>query len=297
MAPTASTAGWNGLSLASLASGSRGNCTWVGSDHAGFLIDCGISARQVINRMDAIGLGGAPVDGVLVTHDHHDHVAAAAVLDRRIEQRTGRIVPFYATAGTWAGVPESRRPRDVQVVTPGVPLRVQGWTLEPHTVPHDTRDPIAWAIDTGSARAAVITDLGHVTRLVEAVLRSVDVAVVEFNHDVELLLEGSYPWALKQRIRGRHGHLSNADAAGLLRRAANGRLQHVLLGHLSDENNKPELALDAALRALHDAGAPRISVSVASQDQPSDAWRVRPPAPALPRATKGSPNQLALFGA
>lgn len=297
MAPTAPTADWNGLSLASLASGSRGNCTWVGSDHAGFLIDCGISARQVLARMEAVGLGGAPLDGVLITHDHHDHVAAAAVLDRRIEQKTGRVVPFYATAGTWAGVPESRRPRDVQVITPGVPFRAHGWTLEPHTVPHDTRDPIAWAIDTGTARAAVITDLGHVTRLVEAVLRSVDVAVVEFNHDVELLLEGSYPWALKQRIRGRHGHLSNADAAGLLRRASNGRLQHVLLGHLSDENNRPELALDAALRALHDAGAAHISVAVAAQDQPSDAWRVRAPAPAAPRATKGSPNQLALFGA
>jgi len=247
--------------------------------------------------MEAIGLGGAPVDGVLITHDHHDHVAAAAVLDRRIEQKTGRVVPFYATAGTWAGVPEARRPRDLRVVTPGAPFQVRGWTLEPHTVPHDTRDPVAWAVDTGTARAAVITDLGHVTRLVEAVLRSVDVAVVEFNHDVELLLEGSYPLALKQRIRGRHGHLSNGDAAGLLRRASNGRLQHVLLGHLSDENNRPELALDAALRALHDAGNAHISVTVATQDQPSDAWRVRPPSPTPPRAPKGSPNQLPLFGA
>lgn len=301
MAPTAATAGWNGLSLASLASGSRGNCTWVGSDHAGFLIDCGISAKQVLARMEAIGLGGAPVDGVLITHDHHDHVAAAAVLDRRIEQKTGRVVPFYATAGTWAGVPDARRPRDLRVITPGAPFRVQagpqGWTLEPHTVPHDTRDPIAWAIDTGTARAAVITDLGHVTRLVEAVLRSVDVAVVEFNHDVELLLEGSYPWALKQRIRGRHGHLSNADAAGLLRRASNGRLQQVLLGHLSDENNRPELALDAALRALHDAGTSHIRVAVAAQDQPSEVCRVKPPAPAVPRAAKAASNQLALFGA
>ncbi len=278
----------DGLTLVSLASGSRGNCTWVGGSQDGFLIDCGVSTRQVFARLDSLGMAEIPIRAVLLTHDHDDHVAAAAILDRQLERRTGRIVPFFATQGTWDGVPANRSPRDRRVAVAGEPIHSRGWTIEPHSVPHDTRDPVAWAIDDGRSRAAVITDLGHPTRLTEALLASVDLAVLEFNHDLEMLLDGSYPWPLKQRIRGRHGHLSNADGAALLRRGASGRLQQVLLGHLSEENNRPELALEAALQALRDAGKPHVSVQLACQDKPTGPLRARMTAQPVP-------PQLGLF--
>ncbi|HMV65700.1 MAG TPA: MBL fold metallo-hydrolase [Myxococcota bacterium] len=276
------------LAVVTLASGSRGNCTWIGDARQGVLIDCGLSARQVLARLDAVGLGDAPIDAVLLTHEHADHVGAAAILERRLAAR-GRPAPFYATRGTAAGLDDRCRPQRLTTVAAGAPVRLGGWTLEPHAIPHDTAEPVAWTVDTGRLRAGVITDLGHAPRLVEVLLASLDLAVVEFNHDVELLLGGSYPWALKQRIRGRHGHLSNHDAAGLVRRGASARLRHLILGHLSEENNRPELALDAAARALRDAGRREVQVHVGSQERPIG------PAVATPgRSTEAA--QLTLWG-
>lgn len=275
------------LAVVSLASGSRGNCTWIGDAHRGVLIDCGLSTRQVFARLDELGMADAPIDAVLLTHEHADHIGAAAILERRLAAR-GRPVPFYATRGTAVGLPEKCRPSALRVVPSGVPIRLGAWALEPHAIPHDTAEPVAWAVDTGRQRAGVITDLGHAPRMVEALLASLDIAVVEFNHDLELLLEGSYPWALKQRIRGRHGHLSNHDAEALVRKAATRRLQHLVLGHLSEENNRPEIARAAAERALRDAGLPRVHVHVAAQDSPSGPLR------AMEDVTQGPP-QLALF--
>ena len=256
------------LVVAVLGSGSRGNCTYIGDGVHGVLVDCGISTRQVLARLDQIGLGEAPVDAVLVTHEHADHVGAAAILDRRLEQRSGKLVPFIMTAGTRQCLHPKVVPRRVVATTPGSPFRIGKLLVDPFAIPHDTLDPVAYTVQAGPTRVAVVTDLGSTPRLVAHQLSTADIAVLEFNHDVQMLMEGAYPWALKQRIRGGHGHLSNLQAAELLVRAAPPRLRHLVLAHLSEENNRPEKALEAADGAIGAAKLRGVTVHVAAPDLP-----------------------------
>lgn len=291
--------------VAVLGSGSKGNCTYVGDGRHGVLIDCGISRRQVVRRLEAVGLPDAPIDGVLITHEHTDHVGAAGVLSRWLTRRTGRHVPFFMTRGTERFLYERVRPERVERIRSGMSFSVGPLVVEPYTVPHDTSDPVAYVVAVGPVRVGVLTDLGRVTRLVEQKVSSLDVAVVEFNHDVEMLIEGSYPWHLKQRIRGRHGHLSNDEASDLLATATSrGRLREVVLAHLSDENNSEERALLAAHRGLRRAGR-KVKVHVARQKEPVGPYRVqapveapgkRPRAPRRERSRSPVIGQLGLFG-
>lgn len=275
--------------VATLASGSRGNCTFIGDDRRGVLIDCGVSALQVLARLDRIGLGDVRIEAVLLTHEHSDHVAAARVLDARLERRQGRPVPFFSSRGTMLGLDHRVRPRAVTEVRSGEPFLAGGFTIEPYAVPHDTRDPLAYLVEHRGTTVGVVTDLGRSTRLVEHQLARMHVAVLEFNHDVEMLLDGSYPWSLKQRVKGPHGHLSNEQAAELLRSAASERLRHVVLAHLSEENNRPALALEAAEGALRDAGRVGVTVSVAGQDAPLPPIRVAA-SPVAPRPRRAAPS-------
>ena len=269
--------------VAVLGSGSKGNVTYVGDGLQGALIDCGLSARQIGLRLEAVGLGDAPIDAVLLTHEHGDHVRGARVLDNNLFRRLGRRVPFYSTAGTARWMRTASRPSRLEPVQAGRPVALGPWRAEPCSVSHDTADPVAWTLDLDGFRVGVYTDLGRPTRLVEHQLASVDIAVLEFNHDVEMLLEGPYPWPLKQRIRSAHGHLSNDQAAELLTRVAarSPRLRQVVLAHLSEENNLPERALSAASRALHSAGRRDVAVAVARQEVPIEPVVVagRPPSP------------------
>ncbi len=284
------------LTLVPLGSGSSGNATWIGDEHQGVLIDCGVSTKQILARLDACGAAGASIDAVLLTHEHEDHVGAVGVLDRRLAKERGEPVPFYMTQGTYDALPEERRPQRVELVPSGARVPWRGWVLEAHAVPHDTAAPVAWAVEAGLARVGVITDLGHAPRNVERLLASLDVAVLEFNHDETMLLDGPYPWSLKQRIRGRHGHLSNRQAVSLLAAARPQRLQHLLLAHLSDENNAPEVALEAAHEAVHHLGRP-VQVSVAVQRAASAPVRVQQPSGTLPLAPapRVLPAQASLF--
>jgi phosphoribosyl 1,2-cyclic phosphodiesterase len=292
----------HGLTLVSLGSGSRGNATYIGDDQHGVLIDCGLSTQQTFERLAACGLADARIDAVLITHEHTDHVAAAGVLDRKLQRSHGAAVPFYMTEGTARRLHPKVRPTRVELITAGTPFRLGSWTLEPHPVPHDTADPVAWAVEAHGVRAGVITDLGHTTRLVQLLLANLDLAVLEFNHDPQMLLDGSYPWELKQRIRGRHGHLSNHQAADLLRAVGAGRLREVVLAHLSEENNTPQLAHEAAERALREAGAHDVLIHLGHQAVPTGPLRAgarpvamaptavtRRPSTTRPKATTGQP--------
>jgi phosphoribosyl 1,2-cyclic phosphodiesterase len=279
------------LVVVPLGSGSRGNATYVGDGRHGVLVDCGLSTRQIMARLDAAGLGGAPIDAVLITHEHTDHIGAAGVLDRHLAKQRGVPCPFFLTKGTHDALPTSLRPTDVRLVRPGERIGLAGLTLQPHTVPHDTADPVAWTIEAHGVRAGVVTDLGHAPRATEALLATLDVAVVEFNHDEQLLLDGSYPWPLKQRIRGRHGHLSNRQAARLVREGARGRLRHLVLGHLSEENNTPGHAVEAATWALRDGGLHDVTVHVAAQDVHVGPFRVGPAPIATAPARRPRPER------
>lgn len=248
-----------------LSSGSAGNCTYVGDGHAGVLIDCGVSTKQILGRLAEMGLSDAPIDAVLVTHEHADHIGAAAILGRALAKR-GRPVPFYMTAGTAGGLPPQCRPEGVEVVKAGTPFRVRHLEVEPVPIPHDTNDPVAYRVNVGDAVVAVVTDLGRPTALLARHLRECHALVLEFNHDEDMLMEGPYPYPLKQRIKGSHGHLSNRQAAQLLLDGLGDRLRHLLLAHLSEENNTPTRALVTAQRALQEADAVgRVAVEVCLQ--------------------------------
>ncbi len=269
--------------VATLASGSRGNCTYVGTERAGVLIDCGLSTRQVFRRLDEIGLPDTRIEAVLVTHEHCDHVGAARILDERLRRRQGQRVPFYMTQGTDMGLSERCRPAQVDRIRAGEPFAVGQWVIEPTSVPHDTLDPVSFLVRIGEVHVGVFTDLGRATRLVQRQLARLDIAVVEFNHDLEMLMDGGYPWHLKQRVRGAHGHLSNAQAADLVSTGASGRLKHLVLAHLSEENNTPERALDAAQQAVWGAGLSGVQVQVASQQLPLGPMRLTTPMHAASR--------------
>lgn len=255
------------LRFAVLGSGSSGNCTYIGDGHSGVLIDCGLSTRQILARMAAVGLEGAPIDAVLITHEHSDHVGAAAVLSRRLTKSGGKRVPFFLTGGTRESLRPETTPDGAEIVPANVAFSIGRLLVEPFSVPHDTLDPVAWRVCVEGRWAGVITDLGRGTALVAEKLRSLSAGVLEFNHDLDLLMEGPYPWSLKQRIRSSHGHLSNEQAAGLLRDGLGPELRHLVLGHLSKENNAPGRARAAADALLAELGA-EIEVHVASQDQP-----------------------------
>ncbi len=285
------------LVVAILGSGSRGNATYIGDGRHGVLVDCGLSTKQIRLRLAEIGLADAPLDAVLITHEHSDHVGAAGVLSRAVRRDTGRALPFYMSPGTRQGLPAACVPERIEPIAAGSPFRVGQLTIEPYTVPHDTADPIGFVVAAGPIRVGVVTDLGHPTRLVQQKLASCDVAVVEFNHDEEMLLDGAYPWHLKQRIRGRHGHLSNAQAGSLLEEAARaGRLRDVILGHLSEENNSPEKALGAAAQAVHHAGRRDVTLHLALQDTPLPPVRRPLPPPAHPGLFDGISTNDGLGG-
>jgi phosphoribosyl 1,2-cyclic phosphodiesterase len=306
--------------VATLASGSRGNCTYIGDLRSGVLVDCGLSTRQVLARLDLLGLGDVRIDAVLITHEHSDHVGGARVLDDRLFERQGARVPFHLTRGTRMGLDPRCKPERTELVVAGQRFRLGRFEIEPFTVPHDTRDPVAYLVSTHDTRkhqvtVGVVTDLGRPTRLVEQQLARMTVAILEFNHELEMLMDGPYPWKLKQRVRGPQGHLSNAQAAEILVAGASDRLQHLMLAHLSEDNNTPARALETAMGALARAGLPHVRVSVASQHEATGPIRVGltsapvpPPRPvALPaglepvnptsgRPTSGRPAPMASSG-
>ncbi|MBX2796153.1 MAG: MBL fold metallo-hydrolase [Myxococcales bacterium] len=271
--------------VSTLASGSRGNCTYIGTPQRGVLVDCGLSTKQVLRRMEEVGLGKARIEAVLITHEHADHVGAARILDDRLLKRQNERIPFFMTAGTKRGVNPRCMPKRVERITSGQALSVAGFDVEPYRVPHDTGDPVAFLVSHQRVNVCVVTDLGRSTRLVERQLSRCDIAVIEFNHDLEMLLDGPYPWSLKQRVRGGHGHLSNAQAEALVAAGASDRLRHLVLAHLSEDNNLPERALEAAERGLNQAGVSGVEVRVASQQLPLTPMRVGTPATFRP-ATK-----------
>ncbi len=264
------------LTVSVLASGSAGNCTYMGDGHGGVLVDCGVSTRQILKRMEEVGLEDAPIDAVLITHEHSDHVGAARILCNKLRKRTGRHIPFFMTPGTRESLKPQVVPAAIEEVAASETFKLRHFTVEAMPVPHDTLDPVAWRVNFGGTWVGVMTDMGRQTHLLTEKLRELTVAVLEFNHDVELLLDGPYPWHLKQRIRSSHGHLSNAQAARMLREGLGPDLRHVVLAHLSETNNAPEKALNAALGALREEGIDgEVQVHLGRQRVPVEPVRVQ----------------------
>lgn len=270
------------MRVAVLGSGSSGNAVVVASGRRRLLIDAGFSCRELERRLALLGEEAARLDAILLTHEHGDHVRGAA----RLALRYG--VPVYATAGTLSAaglvaetLPFDGKPfptaRTVRSGTPfGIPRReddgspcASAFEVEAFGVPHDAAEPVGYVIEDGEgARVGLACDLGCRSQLAWGRLTDLDCLILESNHDLQMLRSGPYPWHLKQRVAGRHGHLSNREAADGLVDLLSDRLRALVLYHLSRTNNLPALALEAVSETIDRAGAD-TDVVISRQDRPT----------------------------
>lgn len=247
-----------------LGSGSSGNCAYVETDEARVLVDAGFSLRQIRQRLAGIGRAPENLSAILITHEHSDHIAGLAGLADKLR------IPVYCNRAT---MEEIRRLLGVQaefrLFVTGGSFEVGDITVETFTIPHDAQDPVGFLLRTPTANLGFATDLGHVTRLVAERIRQAHALVLESNHDVKMLQDcPRRPWSLKQRILGRHGHLSNEAAADCAADIMTDRLRHLYLGHLSRECNKPDLAYRVMERRLADIGATHVRLELTAQHTP-----------------------------
>jgi phosphoribosyl 1,2-cyclic phosphodiesterase len=250
------------LRVCVLASGSSGNCIHVESATTALLMDAGISARETLRRMEAAGLDPAKLRAICVSHEHADHVAGIAQLHKRLGLK------LYANGDTARNVRNAEN-LDWNLFTDGCPFTIGDIEILPFPLPHDAYAPVGFVLACGAARLGIATDLGMPTQLARERLRGCQLVVLEANHDEQLLQSSLRPWALKQRILGRQGHLSNATAAALLADIAGDTLQQVFLAHLSKECNDLDLALHVVRRHLAEAGLAHVRVLPTHPDKPS----------------------------
>jgi phosphoribosyl 1,2-cyclic phosphodiesterase len=252
------------LRLCVLGSGSQGNAVVIEAGGRRLLVDAGFSAREIKRRLARVGLAIEQIDAIVLTHEHGDHVRG---LDRLCKKRR---IPVYATAGTIGGL--DVRPEVASLLRccrSGVPFEAAGFLVELVLVPHDAREPVGVVVeDPGGARVGLVADLGCRSRLAGGRLASVHALVLEANHDLGMLRDGPYPWVLKQRVAGRHGHLSNEDAAQGLPELVHDGLGHVVLYHLSQVNNLPSLAAAVVGEQLDRLRA-KAQLTVSGQYEPT----------------------------
>ncbi len=252
------------MRFALLGSGSEGNALVVQAGQTCVLMDCGFTLIETGARLARLGLTADNISGIVVTHEHGDHITGVARMARKYS------LPVWLTHGTrqsqcgmLAGLP------CLTEIPPHLSFAIGELQVQPYAVPHDAAEPVQYVFSDGVKRLGVLTDTGCSTPHIEATLNGCDALVLECNHDPEMLANGGYPSSLKQRVGGRFGHLNNADAAALLARLDNSHLQHIVAAHLSRKNNTRELAVNALSAAL-DCNADWIAV--ATQQDGLD-WR------------------------
>lgn len=247
-----------------LASGSSGNCAFLETDEARLLIDAGLTARQIRRRLLGIGRTPENLSGILITHEHSDHIQGLAVLAARLQ------IPVYCNRLTQEAIAAQLQvPLDYRLFATGASFEIGDVSVDTFSVPHDASDPVGFLIRTAAGNLGFLTDLGHATRLVIERVRPSHALVLEANHDVKMLQDDTRrPWATKQRILSRHGHLSNDAAAQVAAQIASAELQHLFLGHLSADCNRPDLAHRAVTASLENIGARHVRIEATSPDTP-----------------------------
>ena len=235
--------------LTILASGSRGNSAIVASSRTHILVDAGLSCRETLRRMQQAGEDPHAITAILISHEHSDHICGLRVLARKLK------VPVYMTGaandawGRDCGREQTHLER-LELFTSGRSFQIGDITVMPFTVPHDAADPVAFTFRIDGVKIGIATDLGYMPASVGQHLRGCDLLMVESNHDLEMLRIGPYPWSVKQRVMSRVGHLSNAALAEFFSGDYDGGAAFLVLAHLSEQNNHPEVAREAAERAL-----------------------------------------------
>ncbi len=246
-----------------LGSGSRGNCTYVEAGATRLLIDAGFSGKEIARRLALIDRSPEQLTAILVTHEHNDHIAGVGVLSRRFK------LPVYANRGTHLAA-EKRVGKlfDLREFSTGQRFNLGGLEVHPFAISHDTADPVGFVVDSGSRSVGYCTDTGRVTKLMAHLLGRCHGLILESNHDPRMLKDGPYPLPLKQRVGSNMGHLANADAASFARRLDNGALRTLILAHLSQTNNHPDLVV-REVRKMFGGQCSTPEIILATQSGPS----------------------------
>ena len=256
------------LSVCVLASGSKGNAIYISDGRTAILVDAGLSGVEIAKRMHSAGLSMESLKAILVSHEHSDHVRGVGVLARR------HHLPVYITPATAAAAaPQLGRIDHLCYFEIGRPFLIDALAIHPFATSHDASDSSGFTIAQNGHKIGIATDLGMATGMVKEHLKTCSLLVLEANHDPTMLIEGPYPWPLKQRIKSRNGHLSNHDSRDLLTEVKHKGLCHVILAHLSETNNTPEKALHTALQAVNEQDG--FQLHVACQERCTDLLILR----------------------
>lgn len=263
------------LLLSPLFSGSSGNAVYVSAGQTGILVDAGVSCSRIVSEMKASGIDPASLRAILITHEHSDHIAGAGILSRKFG------LPIYATEGTWRAMEEKLgavSAKNMRVIEAGQDFYIGDLDISPFSLPHDAADPCGYAFTCGRLRAAIATDIGCLREGWLKAVSGCELVLLEANYDPDMLKAGRYPYALKKRILSTKGHLSNEDAGHAACRLAESGVRSLILGHLSKENNFPELAMETVRLALTEAGVrlgTDVELTVAARSHASGMFAVR----------------------
>ncbi|HPF52139.1 MAG TPA: MBL fold metallo-hydrolase [Draconibacterium sp.] len=252
------------LEICSIASGSNGNCYYIGNNTDAVLIDAGISTKQILLRMKERGLNPTKIKALFITHEHGDHMRGARVLGNRLQ------IPVYITAKTYNSSYKNLRPDYPRFFTPDERIQIGDFIIHPVLKNHDAAEPCSFRIEYKNQNIGVFTDIGEPCENVKTHLEQCDGLFLESNYDEKMLWEGNYPWPLKKRVASELGHLSNEQALHLLENHAGEKLKLVFLSHLSKENNTPEIALSTMNSLLH-----RFEIKLTSRYEASDVIQIQ----------------------
>ena len=258
------------MKLCSIASGSSGNCIFVGSSRTNLLVDAGVSAKKIENGLNGIDIHPESLEGILITHEHSDHISGLGILARRYH------IPIYATSETIGAIRRIKAIGEIDEslfhpVKPKEAFQINDILVEPFATSHDASNPVCYTMSSEGNKVGVATDLGMYDDHIIACLQDSDLLMIEANHDVNMLMVGRYPYYLKQRILGNRGHLSNDSSADLISKLLGPKLRYIQLAHLSKENNYEELAYETVCCELTNRGCnfSTLQLTVAHRDIPS----------------------------
>lgn len=259
-----------GISFTLLGSGSKGNTTLISDGDTHILVDVGLSGRETVKRLREHGLEPGNISAILVSHEHGDHCRGVGPFAKNLD------IPVFMTEGAFLSSGMKLDSKKHRRIDSGESFEVHDFLVTCFTVPHDAADPLGFVIEKDGIKIGIVLDLGYLSNLVLERLKGCDGLIMESNHDVRMLKAGPYPWALKQRVMSRRGHLSNDSVAQYLGNDFDGKAAHVVLAHLSQNNNLPELALLSAQRALEERSnllACQTKLELAVADQISKTYR------------------------
>jgi phosphoribosyl 1,2-cyclic phosphodiesterase len=252
------------IEICALASGSNGNCYYIGNEKEAILVDAGITCKQILVRMAERNLDPRKIKAIFISHEHSDHVRGVRVLGKKLD------VPAYMTRGTFQSLYFTNQPLAVRYIVPGDTIQIGSFTVFSFLKNHDGNEPTSFRIECGGINIGVFTDIGTPCNNVTSHLSKCRALFLETNYDEKMLLEGSYPYHLKRRIFSDLGHLSNKQAFDLLKSFAGGELECVFLSHLSAENNTPQ----KAFKEIEPLGS-KFKIMLTSREEPAEVYEIR----------------------